>query len=179
MPECTVIPSTLLCLRGGVSGLARLRVPGAGLTALEWAAKRGNLEIAHWLCTDERTKELLHAGSPIGWGWYGGQGDMARYLVHMGGDPRATDAVLWKGLPPMLAAAEGGQVATLEYMVCEAHISIHTTDEQGLGILYKIRHTPNYKDHPCAPQPLEYGKCVLGDDAIYAGCDVASHHLIV
>ena len=147
VPECTVIPGTLLSL-SAASGLARLRVPGAGLTCLEWAAKRGNLEIVRWLCTDERTKGLLQQGSPVGWACYGGHVEVARYLVRSGGDPRATDAILWKGLPPFLAAAEAGQVRTLEYLVSEERISIHTTDEQGLGILYKVQQVPDYKLHP-------------------------------
>ena len=30
----------------------------------------------------------------------------------------------------------------------EERISIHTTDEQGLGILYKVQQVPDYKLHP-------------------------------
>ena len=150
VPECTVIPGTLLALGAAATGLARLRVPGAGMTALEWAAKRGNMEIVQWLCTDERTKELLHAGSPVGWACYGGHVEVARYLVGRGGDPRATDSVLWRGLPPVMAAAVNGKVGTLEFCVCECNprISVNTTDEQGLGILYKIRQVSEYKLTP-------------------------------
>ena len=147
VPECTVLPPALLALRGSSQGLARLRVPGAGLTALEWAAKSGHLDIVRWLCTDGRTQDLLQAGSPLGWACYAGHVEVARFLLSVGADARATDALLWKGLPPLLAAAEGGQVDTLAFLVQEARISIHTTDEQGLGILHKIRHTPGFEQN--------------------------------
>ena len=132
----------------GSAGLGSLRVPGSGLTALEWAAKCGNVDIIKWLCDDDRTCDLLRQGSPVGWAAYAGHAEAARLLVKRGADPQATDQVLWRGLPPMLAAAEGGQVETLEVLVQEARVSIHTVHDDGTGILYRIRQTPNYQDNP-------------------------------
>jgi len=50
------------------------------------------------------------AGSPVGWACYTGQLEIAKSLVRMGADAAATDAVLWGGLPPLLVAAQNGQV---------------------------------------------------------------------
>jgi hypothetical protein len=139
IPACTTLSADV---RGGASGLGQLRAPGVGLTALEWAAKCGNLAVAEWLCTDERTRILLNTGSPVGWACYAGHVDVARLLSQHGADPSATDVVLWKAMPPVLATASVGQAEALEWLVDEMGVSIHTTDDRTLGILHHI-HTPD------------------------------------
>ena len=64
--------------------VASVRAPAAGFTALEWAAKKGNLGVVEWLCTDERTKCLVREGSPIGWACYTGRIECARLLLRHG-----------------------------------------------------------------------------------------------
>ena len=87
-----------------------LRVPSFGLTALEWAAKKGNLDVIEWLCTDVRTKALVRTGSPIGWACYTGRVECAKSLLRHGADPTATDAFLWDETPPLLVAFQNGQL---------------------------------------------------------------------
>ena len=147
LPPYTLLPAALVT-RCASAGLGLLRVPGSGFTALEWAAKHGNLQIVEWLCDDDRTCDLLHQGSPVGWACYAGNVDVARLLLKRGAEPTATDQVLWCGLPPFLAAAEGGQVEALELLVQEQKVSIHTTGDDGLGILHRIRQIPGYEKKP-------------------------------
>lgn len=172
LPSCTIVPAKFLSLTRFDAGLGKLRVPGAGLTALEWAARCGNTEIVEWLVEDERTSDLLRVGSPVGWACYAGEVNMARDLIDKGADKSGTDAVrlracsrarvpahaypthidtarparvcrvgsqvLWRGLPPFLVAAENGQEEAMDFLLTECRVSIHTTCEQGLGILYRL-----------------------------------------
>ena len=82
------------------TSVASIRMPTARFDALEWAAKKGNLSVVEWLCTDERTRYLVRAGAPVGWACYTGRVECAKLLVQRGADPSATNAVLWGGLPP-------------------------------------------------------------------------------
>ena len=136
VPACTRLSADVM--GRDVVGLGQLRAPGVGLTALEWAAKRGNFEIAEWLSTDERSRVLVHTGAPVGWACYEGHVELARMLVSHGADPMATDVVLWRAMPPILAAASKGQEASVRFLHEEMGASIHTTDEHSLGILHHI-----------------------------------------
>ena len=93
------------------------------------------------------TLDLLRAGAPLGWACYGGHVGIARDLLRAGADRHGTDAVLWRGLPPLLVAAEAGQEAALDFMISEARCSVHTTCEQGLGVLYRIHRFDDWDEH--------------------------------
>ena len=155
VPEFAILPTEI---SGRVSGLGVLRVPGAGLTALEWAAKCGNRTICEWLGTDTRTAELLQVGAPVGWACYAGQVDIARVLWRLGASPSATDIVLWRGLPPLLAAASSGKLEVLQFLVEEVRVSVHTCDDHGLGILHHIQQAPAWEQLKGHTACNEYAK---------------------
>ena len=137
VPACTTLSAEVL--GSGIAGLGQLRAPGVGLTALEWAARCGNASIVDWLCTDPRTAPVLvKTGSPVGWACCAGHAEVARALLGHGASPLATDVVLWRGMPPILAAAANGQVETVQLLCEEQGVSIHTCDEDRLGILHHI-----------------------------------------
>ena len=125
-----------------------LRVPNLGFTALEWAAKKGNLDIVKWLCTDERTRELIHLGCPIGWAGYTGQVEIMRLLVSYGADPANTDAILWGGVPPLFVAAQNGQLDALKFFVDECNQDIGMLDRHGKNILKHVTGATNWRECP-------------------------------
>ena len=114
------------------------RAPGVGFTALEWAARKGNFEVAEWLATDPRSRRLVKVGAPVGWALYTNRVKLARMLVAKGADATATDAVLFGCRPPLLVAAGNGQLLALQFLVEELGFDIHETDRLGRGILETI-----------------------------------------
>lgn len=135
-------------LNQACGNLENLRAPKVGFTALEWAAKKGNRETVQWLCTDERTKEMINIGCPIGWASYTGQVDIMRDLVAFGADPNKTDAVLWNGLPPLLVASQNGQLDAMKFLVDECNQDIGMCDSSGRDIIGNIKDAPNWRDVP-------------------------------
>lgn len=125
-----------------------LRVPMVGFTALEWAAKKGNMEIVKWLCTDERTKVLIKHGCPVGWAGYTGRVEIMRYLVSKGVDPAKTDPILWSNQPPLLVAASNGQFEACKFLVEECNIDVKMKDLHGNDIIKSIKSAPNWRDLP-------------------------------
>lgn len=97
-PACTVLAAEVM---GPAAGVGALRAPGAGLTALEWAAKHGNSEIVEWLCTDERTSILVRTGAPVGWACYAGHVELVRRTTRP--DPCAAPRP--PGAHPLVAGA--------------------------------------------------------------------------
>ena len=93
-----------------------LRVLGAGLTPLEWAARRGHFDIAEWLATDPRTSHLLTLGAPIAWACYGNHVDIAKILCDNGADSTATNDAAYD-MPPLHLAAENGSLAAVKWLV--------------------------------------------------------------
>lgn len=76
--DLAVAKSSLEGALSKVNGnLHALRIRGGCFTALEWAAKKGSIDIVEWLCTDVRTKDLIRIGSPAGWACYTGQNPSA------------------------------------------------------------------------------------------------------
>ena len=63
------VPWMMHSLRLVGGNITKLRMDFSGFTALEWAAKKGNIGTVEWLCTDDRTKILLNVGCPVGWHW--------------------------------------------------------------------------------------------------------------
>ena len=89
-------------------------VPGVGFTCLDWAARRGNYEIAEFLCTDPRSKSVATSphGAPVGWACYTNQVDLAKMLVQHGASVAQTNLPLY-GRHPMFMAAENGAAHSL------------------------------------------------------------------
>ena len=114
----------------------------------EWAAKKGNTEIVKWLCTDDRTKALIHIGCPVGWAGYTGQVEVMRYLVSQGADPGRTDPILFGCTEPLFVAAQNGQLDALKFYVNECKQNIRMKDRHGKDILKHIKDAPNWRDVP-------------------------------
>lgn len=138
-----------------------VRVPSAGFTALEWAAKKGNLQVVEWLCTEVRTKALIRTGSPIGWACYTGRVECAKALLRHGADPRATDVFLWGGLPPLLVACQNGKLEAIKWLCVEVGIDLRTKDRNGKGVIHHIKEPKNWEDVPCHVESLAWVKARL------------------
>jgi len=139
------ISEALQCCGGQVYNL---RVPVVGFSALEWAAKKGNIDIVKWLCDDERTNGLIGVGSPVGWAGYTGQIETMKLLVEYGADPGKTDEVLFRSQPPIMVAASNGQLDVLKYYVEECGQDINMVDNHGKGIVSYIKGAPNWRELP-------------------------------
>ena len=126
--------------------ICKLRMKSVLFTPLEWAAKKGNFDIVEWLCTDDRTKSLLHEGCPVGWACYTGQVDIVKKLVAFGADPTKTDQVLFYNCPPLLMAAENGQVEAMKYLVDELGQDINMVGPSGRNIIESITCPPNWNE---------------------------------
>lgn len=126
--------------------LEKLRAKAVNFTPLEWAAKRGNTAIVDWLCTDERTKSLIHEGCPVGWACYTGRVEIARKLVMYGANAAKTDQVLFSHGPPLLVAAENGQLEAMKYLVEELGQDINVVGLHGRGIIESITCSPNWRE---------------------------------
>jgi len=125
-----------ICRRGVEA--TDLRVPGAGFTCLEWAARKGNFDVASWLCDDPRTAPLVNIGAPVAWACYTNRVELARMLVDKGADSRATDDTLFNSQPPLLVAAANGQLLAMKFLVDDLHHDIRQVSRPGQGVLYAI-----------------------------------------
>jgi MYND finger/Ankyrin repeats (3 copies) len=150
LPDLDVAKSSLDAALASVDGdVGKLRFDIVQFTALEWAAKKGNMEIVKWLCTDDRTKALVSIGSPVGWACYTNKIDIARYLVtSCGADPGKTDVVLFNNLPPLMLAAQNGHAAAMKYLVDECGQDIRMLDGAGRDVIENIRDAINWRECP-------------------------------
>ena len=140
----------------------KLRMKMANFSPLEWAAKKGNTEIVEWLCTDDRTKCLINEGCPVGWACYTGKVDIARKLVQHGADSTKTDYTLFYNCPPLLVAAENGQVEAMEFLVDEMGHDIHMVGPTGRDLLQSIMVPPNWMEVPGHRKAYRWAKERLG-----------------
>ena len=104
-----LVPRLLAPAAGGFPGLVKMRAPGVGFTALDWAARKGHFDIAEFLVTDPRTRAILHEGTPIAWGCYTDKVDLCKMLLAHGADPRRGDVVSFSTEPLFLAAENGSR----------------------------------------------------------------------
>ena len=141
--------------------ITAVRAPSAGFTALEWAAKKGNLHVVEWLCTEVRTKALVRTGSPIGWACYTGRLECAKVLLRHGADPRATDLFLWGGLPPLLVACQNGQLEAIKWLCVDVGVDLRTKDRSGKGVSHHIKMPKNWEDVPGHVESLAWVKARL------------------
>lgn len=84
---------------------------GDGMTALHWAAERGNVKVAEMLVqagADVAAVTRLGAYTPLHLASQNGHGAVARLLLEAGSDPRAVTGT--GGVTPLHFAAEGGVV---------------------------------------------------------------------
>ena len=126
-------------------GITALRLHDVLFTPLEWAAKKGNLAVVEWLCTDARTQPLVRVGAPVGWACYTGKLEVARALLRHGADAGATHEALWGGLPPLLVAAQNGQLQTVQWLMDEAGQQLAIEDSRGFGVLHHITLPQNWQ----------------------------------
>lgn len=149
LPDLDVAKSSLDEALASVGGhVDKLRFDKVQFTALEWAAKKGNMEIVKWLCTDERTKGLVSIGCPIGWACYTNRIEIARYLVSCGADPGKTDVVLFNHVPPLLLAGQNGHLEAMQYLVDECGQDIHMRDTAGRDVIGNISDATNWREIP-------------------------------
>lgn len=139
----------------------QLKFPIVGFTPLEWAAKKGNLDIVKWLCTDERTKELIGVGCPVGWAGYTGQVEIMRELTKHGADPSKTDDVFWCSTPPMLVAAQNGKLDAVKFYVEECKQDIGMVDEEGNNILKHVKISQNWLEIEGHVETHKWAKAML------------------
>jgi hypothetical protein len=145
--------------RGGQIG--EVRAPNVGFTALEWAAKKGNRDIVKWLCTDQRTKALIHIGCPIGWAGYTGQVEIMRLLVTYGADPGSTDDILFGQTPPLMVAGQNGQLEAMAFYVHECQQDVKMVDRHGNNLLKHIMDPPNWRDFPGHKAAHKWAKAMI------------------
>jgi len=129
-----------------------LRVPGAGFTALDWAARKGLFDIAQLLCQSE--PGLVHLGAPVGWACYTNRVELAKMLVSHGANPNTTDQVLYSFKPTAFVAAENGSLLALKWLAEEAGVDIKKLrDRSGGGILAVIATSrgPRVPNNPLLP----------------------------
>ena len=148
---------------GGASGRVGPRRasggPGSSLAYL--LAGKGHLAVVQWLCTDPRTRPLVGEGTPIGWACYTGRLECAKALLRHGADPRATDVVLWGGLPPLLVACQNGQLEAIQWLVDEVGIDVRTKDLHGKGAIHHVKTPANWEDLPSHVASLAWVKARL------------------
>lgn len=114
MPDLDRVKRLLPGIGAGLPGsgglpIEELLVPGVGYTCLDWAARRGNFEIAEFLCTDPRTRSVVTSphGAPVGWACYTNHVELARMLVEHGADVAQTNRALYQRHPAYMAAENG------------------------------------------------------------------------
>jgi hypothetical protein len=147
---------------GSVPDITDITVRGYGLNALEWAARRGNFEIAEWLVTDPRTKIMAKRAdsAPVAWACYTNRVELARMLIEKGGvDSHATTDVVFGKKPPTHLAAENGSLLALKFLVEECGHDIFKRDTQGMNIRTSLRrHNRAWRDVAGCVAADEYAK---------------------
>ena len=140
--------------------VANLKMKWVGFTPLEWAAKKGHLDIVKWLTSDPRTASLINIGTPVGWACYTDRVDIARHLVKLGASPEKTTETLWNHRPPLLAAAENGKLNAVKFLVEECGLSI-TVKWNGHGIKDHVKMSPNWEEMADHSAVMKYAKVML------------------
>jgi len=135
---------------GSLPDITDITVRGYGLNALEWAARRGNFEIAEWLATDPRTKVMANRAdsAPVAWACYTNKVELARMLIEKGGaNSHATTDVVFGKKPPTHLAAESGSFLAVKFLVEECGHDIFERDTRGRNIRTCLRQSsPNWRD---------------------------------
>jgi hypothetical protein len=72
--------------------------------------------------------------------------EIARTLVGYGASAGATDVVLWNHLPPLMVAAENGQLSAMQYLVDKLGHDINMKDSRGRDVMKHITDTPNWRE---------------------------------
>lgn len=126
---------------GSVPNICDIKVRGYSLNAIEWAARRGNYEIAEWLATDERTKVMLTQSdsAPVAWACYTNKVELAKMLVKNGANSKATTEAVFGYKPATHLAAESGSFLALKFLIEKCGHDIHECDTFGNDIRAAVR----------------------------------------
>ena len=144
---------------GSIPDITDITVRGYRLNALEWAARRGNFEIAEWLVTDPRTMIMATRAdsAPVAWACYTNKVELAKMLIQKGGaNSHATTDVVFGKKPPTHLAAENGSFLAVKFLVDECGHDVFERDTRGMNIRTCLRqNNPNWRN---------VAGCVAADD---------------
>ena len=147
---------------GSIPDITDITVRGYGLNALEWAARRGNFEIAEWLATDPRTKVMATRAdsAPVAWACYTNKVELAKMLIQNGGaNSHATTDVVFGKKPPTHLAAGNGSFLAVKFLVEECGHDIFERDTRGMNIRTCLRrNNPNWRDQAGCVAVDDYAK---------------------
>jgi len=113
-----------------------LRLPGARFTALEWAARKGNFDIAQWLCKHGGADAKV--GTPVLWACYTNNVRVAKHLVDdYGANLQAIDPGF--GMAAIHISAENGQLGSVQWLVLDKGQDPSWRDATGKTSLDRVR----------------------------------------
>ena len=121
------------------ANITMVKAPGAMWDALEWAARKGNFEIAEWLATDERTKALVASGAPVAWACSTNRVLLAKMLVANGANSHATREHVFGNKPVLHMATENGQLLAAQWLVDTESHDPHQLDNRGMSLRSAMR----------------------------------------
>lgn len=157
VPNLDIVKRSIDDALSMAGSIEHLKMPWVGFTPLEFASKKGHLDVVKWLLADPRTKAMVNVGAPLGWACYTNQISVARLLVKHGAAVDSTTDIFWNGRPPMLAAAENGSLETVKYLVEECGVPI-SLKWKGYNIRDHVFASPGWDDMPGHQKVLEYAR---------------------
>ena len=104
-----------------------------GLKLLDHAARRGNLAVVDWLCTDPEIARNCTEGGiarnscAVAWAGYVGNKAVAELLVKRGANPYNTEDVVFDSKPTLFLAAENAKLGIVKWLVEEVGMDINMT----------------------------------------------------
>lgn len=157
VPNLDIVKRSIDDALSMAGSIENIKMPWVGFTPLEFASKKGHLNVVKWLLADPRTKAMVKVGTPLGWACYTNQVAVAKLLVQHGAPVDSTTDIFWNGRPPMLAAAENGSLETVKYLVEECGVPISLT-WNGYNIRDHAFASPGWDDNPGIQKVLEYAR---------------------
>jgi hypothetical protein len=131
---CTV-PEDLNKIRASIDSFSNVDMvvtKGTRFTALEWACRRGALEIVKILIEEYHAD--VNIGVPLVWACYTNNLEVAKHLVEKGVDP-FKEVVPGSNVTAMHFAAENGSLDCLKWLIEDIGLSPHTGTAKGDDLL--------------------------------------------